>query len=43
MSLSFKFYKDPSFRFVTVYDLEIKIVSFSKPKKNKILNGKKLH
>ena len=46
MSLSFKFHKDPSFRwgdiplFVTMYDLELKILSFSKPQKNSILCGK---
>ena len=47
MSLSFKFCKDPSFcwgdipLFVTVYDLELKILSFSNPSKNAILSGKK--
>ena len=47
MSLSFKFRQDPSFRwgdiplFVTVYDLELKILSFSIPSKNAILSGKK--
>ena len=47
MSLSFKFRQDPSFRwgdiplFVTVYDLELKILSFSNPSKNAILSGKK--
>ena len=44
---SFKFRKDPSFHsgdiplFVTVYDLELKILSFSNPSKNAILSGKK--
>ena len=48
MSLSFKFRKDPSFHwgdiplFETVYDLEFKILSFSKPQKNKILSAKEL-
>ena len=47
MNLSFKFHKDPSFRwgdiplFVTVYDLELKILSFSKTPKNAILSAKK--
>ena len=47
VNLSFKFRKDPSFRwgdiqlFVTVYDLELKIISFSKPPKNAILSAKK--
>ena len=47
MSLSFKFRKYQSFRwgdiplFVTVYDLELKILSFSKPPKNAILSAKK--
>ena len=47
MNLSFKFRKDPSFRwgdillFVTMYDLELKILSFSKPPKNAILSAKK--
>ena len=47
MNLSIKFRKDPSFRrgdiplFVTVYDLELKILSFSKPPKNTILSAKK--
>ena len=46
INLSFKFRKDPSFRcgdislFVTVYDFELKILSFLKPKKNAILNVK---
>ena len=46
MSLSFKFRKDPSFLlgdiplFVTVYDLELKILSFSTPPKNAILSAK---
>ena len=45
MSLSFKFRKDPSFRlgdiplFVTMYDLELKILSF---KKKSNLGTKKL-
>ena len=47
MNLSFKFRKDPSFRwgdiplFVTVYDLELKILSFSKKPKNTILSANK--
>ena len=47
MNLSFKFPKDPSFRwgdiplFVTVYDLELKILSFLKPPKNAILSANK--
>ena len=42
MSLSFKFRKDPSFRwgdillFVTLYDFELKILSFLKPTKKRI-------
>ena len=46
-SKSLKFRKDPSFcwgdisLFVTVYDLELKILSFLKTQKNAILNGKK--
>ena len=46
MNLSFKFRKDPIFRwgdislFVAVYDLELKILSFLKPQKNAILNVK---
>ena len=46
MSKSVKFRKDPSFRwgdiplFVTMYDLELKILSFSKTQKNSILCGK---
>ena len=46
MSLSFKFRKDRSFRwgdiqlFVTKYDLELKILSFSKPPKNAFLSAK---
>ena len=41
MRLSFEFRKDPSFRwgdiqlFVTVYDLELKILLFSKTKKKR--------
>ena len=47
MSLNFKFRKDPSFfwgdipLFVTLYDLKVKILSFSKTKKNAILSSKK--
>ena len=47
VNLSLKFRKDPSFRwgdiplFVTVYDLELRILSFSNPSKNAILSGKK--
>ena len=47
INLSFKFRKDLSFRwgdiplFVTVHDLELKILSFSNPSKNAILSGKK--
>ena len=47
MTLSFKFPKDMSFcwrdipLFVTVYDLELKILSFSNPSKNAMLSGKK--
>ena len=46
MNLSFKFRKDPSFRWgdiplVTVYDLELKILSFSKKTKNAILTSAK--
>ena len=47
MSLSFKFCKDLSFcwgdipLFVTVYDLELKILSFLNPPKNAILSAKK--
>ena len=47
MSLNFKFRKDPRFCwgdipvFVTMYDLELKILSFSNPPKNAILSGKK--
>ena len=47
INLSFKFRKDPTFRwgdiplFVTMYDLELKILSFSKPPKNAILSAKK--
>ena len=46
MSKSFKFGKDPTFRsgdiplFVTLYDLELKILSFSKTQKIGILCGK---
>ena len=46
INLSFKFRKDPSFRwgdislFVTVFDLELKILSSLTPKKNAILNMK---
>ena len=44
---SLKFRKDPSFRwgdislFVTMYDLDLKFLSFSKTKKNSILSDKK--
>ena len=47
LSLSLKFREDPSFRwgdiplFVTLYDLELKKILFSKPPKNAILNSKK--
>ena len=47
INLCFKFRKDPTFRggdfplFVTMYDLEQKILSFSKPPKNAILSAKK--
>ena len=47
MRKSLKFRKDPSFRwgeislFVTIYDLDLKFLSFSKPQKNAILSGKK--
>ena len=46
-SLSLEFLKDPSFRwgdiplFITMYDLELKILLFSKPPKNTILSAKK--
>ena len=46
INLSFKFCKDPRFRwgdillFVAVYDLELEILSFSKTQKNAILSGK---
>ena len=46
MSKSLNFSKDPSFRwgditlFVTMYDFELKISSFSKTQKNVILCGK---
>ena len=45
-SISLKFHKDPSFRwgdivlFVAVYDLELEIISFSKPPKNAFLSAK---
>ena len=44
---SLKFRKDPSFRwgdiwlFVTMYDLDLKFLSFSKTRKSAILSGKK--
>ena len=47
MKKSQKFRKDPSFRsgdislFVTMYDLDLKSLSFSKTQKNSILSGKK--